>query len=235
MITCVNSHCTLSSFPAHNKLQLQIQLLTNESYVRTIRYLLTTRHDTTREYTKATRARTCSLNALHIFLRLCKVSVANPRLAHSRSRKLSWNFFRSQTRSDNVAIVKVNLDSSIISRIPNIGFEIQVIAYKECGDHGRPRRCREGETATPGEEMAEKNEERRQKLANVEGGTLTGHWPRRVEPLAERTSPRKKGSVLACPRSARGLTLYIARTPRSGTSRGPSYPGSAEIFTLWNV
>lgn len=30
-------------------------------------------------------------------------------------------------------------------------------------------------------------------LANVEGGTLTGHWPRRVKPPAERTSPRKKG------------------------------------------
>lgn len=55
---------------------------------------------------------------------------------------------------------------------------------------GRPPRV----TATPAKSMKRPREEDEgAELANVEGGTLTGHWPRRVKPPAERTSPRKKG------------------------------------------
>lgn len=47
-------------------------------------------------------------------------------------------------------------------------------------------------------------------LANVEGGTLTGHWPRRVKPPAERTSPRKKG-FLSSPVHVDAPRLYVVR------------------------
>lgn len=55
---------------------------------------------------------------------------------------------------------------------------------------GRPPRV----TATAAKSTKRSREEDEgAELANVEGGTLTGHWPRRVKPPAERTSPRKKG------------------------------------------